>query len=340
MKPFHAPLAGLATFLALAHPTLAQAPPSAPASPIEVNGIAAKVNGKVITKNKVAFMLAPVYAQLATQFPRRGQQFEAKFKEARANILQELIDRQIILDEFRQMGASIPDHVIEEEVKRQMRDLYNGDEEKFRAELRRSRLTMEGFREMTREKMTVQAMRARKFTDVPPPLPDEVAKEYAEAKLSLRDATKDVLDFRKIFIPARDPANPVSPPEMQLALAEGLAGRIAKGEDFATLAKAHSQDAFATEGGLQKNVPRTDLSPEFASILSEATPGKLIGPLTDPQGFTIVQLISIKHGPTPPLTDPKVREMIEERVRRRKTSAEYDRWIQSRRKRAMIELRS
>ena len=74
---------------------------------VEVNGIAAKVNGRVITKNEVSFMLAPVYAQLATQFPRRGPEFESQFKDARDKVLQELIDRQIILDEFKQIGASI-----------------------------------------------------------------------------------------------------------------------------------------------------------------------------------------------------------------------------------------
>src|SRR5688572_29363389 len=57
------------------------APPQRPAGPIEVNGIAAKVNGRVVTKNQVTFMLAPVFAQLSAQFPRRGPQFEAKFKE-------------------------------------------------------------------------------------------------------------------------------------------------------------------------------------------------------------------------------------------------------------------
>jgi hypothetical protein len=41
--------------------------PSAGRGPIEVNGIAAKVNGRVITKNQVSFMLAPVYAQLNAQ---------------------------------------------------------------------------------------------------------------------------------------------------------------------------------------------------------------------------------------------------------------------------------
>ena len=125
----------------------AQAPTAARSSgPIEVNGIAAKVNGRVITKNQVSFMLAPVYAQLSAQYPRRGAEFEEQFKKARAGVMQELIDRQIILDEFKQLGASIKPYLIDEEVKRQMRELYNGDEVKFREELKRSRLTMEGYR--------------------------------------------------------------------------------------------------------------------------------------------------------------------------------------------------
>jgi len=320
-------------------PVAAQQPPAPtpPHGPIEVNGIAAKVNGRCITKNQVSFMLAPIYAQLAAQFPRRGPQFETLFKDAKGKILQELIDRQIILDEFKQMGASIKPVFIEEEIKRQMRELYNGDEVKFREELKRSRLTMEGYREMTREKMVVQAMRAQQFSDAPPPLPNEIQKEYDEVKRTLRDVTKDVITFRKIFIPASDKDNPTATPETQLGLAEDLAKQLADGKDFAELAKANSKDAYAEQGGLQENVPRTDLSPEFAAIIFDAQVGKIVGPLMDPQGFTLVLPIKIDCGPAPPLD--KVREMIEERVRRKKTSGQYDRWIETRRKRAMIDIR-
>lgn len=312
-------------------------PPAPPAGPIEVNGIAAKVNGRVITKNQVSFMLAPVYGQLATQFPRRGPQFEAKFKEVKGNIIQELIDRQIILDEFKQLGASIKPNLIDDEVKRQIRELYNGDEAKFREELKRSRLTMEGYREMTREKMVVQAMRAQQFSDAPPPLPNEIQKEYDEIKPTLRDISKDVITFQKIFIPASDPQNPLNTPETQLALAEGIAQQLTEGKDFTAMAKEFSKDAYAAEGGIQKDVPRTDLSPEFASIVFETPVGKIVGPLLDPQGFTIVKPIKIDFGPSPPL-DNEVRQMIEQRVSKKKTSEQYERWIQGRRKRAMISI--
>jgi len=217
-----------------------------------------------------------------------------------------------------------------------MRELYNGNETLFREELKKSRMTMDGYREMTREKMVVQAMRAQQFADAPPPLPNEIQNEYNEVKNTLRDVTKDKITFRKIFIPSADPENPVATPETQLALAEGIAKQAKEGKSFEELAKTYSKDAFAEQGGLQENLPRTDLSPEFSAILFDAPENNVVGPLLDPRGFTIAVVISKALGPAPGLAS--VRPMIEERVRRKKTSAQYDRWIESRRKRAMITI--
>ncbi len=307
------------------------------AAPVEVNGIAAKVNGQVITKNEVSFLLSPIFAQLSTQFPRRGPEFMKQFEEAQKKVLQELIDRQIILDEFKKLGANINATVIDEEVKRQIQQLYGGDEAKFREELKKSRLTMEGYREMTREKMVVQAMRAQQFSDAPPALPNEVEQEYNKVKDSLRDVALDKISFQKIFIPSGDSANPKSTPDTQLVLAEEITDKINKGADFSETAKTYSKDAFADKGGLQENVPRIDLSPEFAAIIFDAPTDKAVGPLLDPLGFTIIKIIKKDLGPAPPLS--KVRPMIEERVTRNKTSAQYERWIEARRKRAMIDIK-
>ena len=60
--------------------------------------------------------------------------------------------------------------------------------------------------------------------------------------------------------------------------------------------------------------------------------------MADPNGFTLVIPTKIDYGPVPAL-EGKVSEMIQERVRRKKTSAQYERWIISRRKRAMIDIR-
>jgi peptidyl-prolyl cis-trans isomerase SurA len=334
MKPqiFLAALLGVSAVHA--EPGKAPAKP-ARSGPIEVNAIAAKVNGRVVTKNQISFMLAPIYAQLAAQFPRRGAEFEKRLKEARDKILAELIDREIILSEFKMMGAHLKGPIVEEEIDRQIREIYNGDEAKFREELKKSRLTMDGYREMTRDKLVVQAMRAQHFSDAPPPLPNEIEKEYAEIKTQIRDMSKDQISFQKIFIAAMDPQNPAATPEIQLAKIEDVAKQLEAGKDFTELAKANSMDAFAAQGGVQENVPRTDLSPEFAAILFEAEEGKIVGPLQDPSGFTLVKVNKKHLGPPPPLS--KVRDQLEERVRRKKTSTEYERWIATKRKHAIIE---
>ncbi|MCF7732675.1 MAG: peptidylprolyl isomerase [Akkermansiaceae bacterium] len=198
-------------------------------------------------------------------------------------------------------------------------------------------MTMDGYRRMTKEKVIVQAMRHQQFADAPPPLPSEVREEYSQIKNELRDTSKDKISFKKIFVPKVDRESLGSTPEIQLALAEDLVRQLKAGEDFAKIAGAHSADAYATEGGVQNDVPRTDLSPEFAAIIFAAKPGDLLGPLEDVNGFTIVIPTKLDYGPAPAL-DGKVREMVEERVRRKKTSAQYERWIESRRKKSMIQV--
>ncbi|MEK7952011.1 SurA N-terminal domain-containing protein [Luteolibacter soli] len=314
------------------------APRPAPSGVFEVNGIAAKVNGQAITKSELNFRLAPIYAQLAAQFPRRGAEFERQVLDAREKLLQEMIDREIILSEFKVLegkGANLPEHVVDKEVKRQIQSNFNGSEAKFDEELKRARMTRDGYRKMTREQLIVQAMRAEHFSDAPPPLPGEIEREYNEVKDKLRDTSKDVITFNKIFLPRLDADNPLATPETQLALAEKVAAEAKGGADVAELAKKHSRDAFASEGGFQKDVPRTDLQPEFASIIFAAKDGDVVGPLEDPVGFTIVKITKINQGPYPPLSE--VRDMIEERVKTKKNAKTYEKWISGKRKSAMIE---
>ena len=335
MNRFWLPILASASF------ALAQQAPPQGGGLVEVNRIAATVNGSPITAKEVGIMLGPEVARLMAEFPRRGPEFERQIKEATDRVLQELIDRELIMSEFRKRevkGARLPQHAVDQEIKRQVTTLYNGSYDKLREELAKARMSMASYEELTREKMIVQAMRQEKFKDAPPPLPGEIQSEYEQVKDTLRDTNKDILDYRKIFIPRIDPANPLATPETQLALAEQIAKEIRDGADFAELAKKNSADAFAAEGGLQKDVPRTDLSPEFAAILFEAEVGEVLGPLEDPAGFTIAKVERLQKGPAPGLT-AEVRELMDQRVRARKTAERYEEWIKELRRRAVIDIK-
>jgi len=275
------------TFLSAQEPSPRQpAPPPRPTGPVLVTGLAAKVNGHAVTIHEVFGAIAPQMKELVRQFPNGGPEFEREFRKARDAALQELIDRAIILEEYKQIqkekGAIIKDHVVDEAINREIRSVYAGDEAKFQEELKRSRTTMDGYRRRTKDKIIIQAMRQQQFADSPPPLPYEIRAEYELMKKEpeYRDTTKDSVTFRKIYILKNDP-------EWQLPKVVGLVQQLRAGKDFDELAMEETGEVV----DIRENVPRRKLGGEFADALFVAKPGQVLDVLQNPAGYAIIQLI-------------------------------------------------
>lgn len=308
------------------------------AKEFQITAIAAKVNGHAITQKEVNGLLAPRRETLQALYPRQGEIYQRRLKEFHDKILDQLINNELLLSEVKGK-ANIPDHVVEQEIARIIRQSYDGEESKFSAFLRENGLTRRSFREQQREQILVQAYRSQQFTDIPPPAEHEIQAQYEERKKILRDRTKDSIDFRKIFIVARDRFDPNVNPETQLALAEKIYQELQDGADFAELAKKHSNGAFASDGGLWEDSKRTDFSLSFGDALfEESKDGDLVGPLKDPAGFTIVKILKIKYGPSPPLSKKEVRERMKREVNIEKRTEKYDKWIASLKAHAMIDI--
>ncbi len=310
------------------------------AAPRKINGIAAKANGKVVTINEVAFMLAPRRAELAARYPRRGAKYSSELKSAKQKILDELINRQLIIHEFDALGAVIPDHTIDAEVKHQINTVFNGSETQFSDQLKQSDLSRAKFRELTKKKLIGQAMRAQHFNGAAPTTPAELKSEFNKHKKDLRDITKDKIDFERIYIPTENVDDLLASPESQLLLTEDLIKQIKNGGNFAELAKTHSKGRLAVNGGQQKNMLRTDLSPAIGMILFTEPTGTVIGPLAAgqpdaPDGYHIIRVIKKIDGPAPALS--KVKDRIEQIIQNRKSSVRFQRYLTRIRKRAIIK---
>ncbi|NIP92494.1 MAG: hypothetical protein GWO24_03080, partial [Akkermansiaceae bacterium] len=268
---------------------------------IELNSIAATVNGKAITSKEVAFHLAPTIGLLRAKYPRQGDQFRKALKEARDKVLERLIDNKLVLSKLEELDAKLPEQVIIEEENRIIREVFNGSEKEFRKNLEQSGMNRRQFRESQKEKILVQAFRQQQFKDVAPATQSEITARYRERRQDLRDRSKDRITFRKIYIPASDPENPAATPETQLALSEQLASQVRSGADFAETVIANSAGAFASEGGLWEDTERLDLEVGFADIVFDTPEGEIVGPLKDRRGFTIVKVLKKNYGPSPPL---------------------------------------
>jgi len=339
--------AAAAVFSPLAQAQKAQNPPKQDSSPKAakpmpgkrvVNRVAATVNGRVITTNELNYNLAPIYAQLSVQFPRRGSEFVRQMKLAKDVVLDELIDRELVMHEFASSQREIRDSFVNDEIEREINLRFDGKRDKFLETLKQAGMTQQSHREMVKRRMIVQAMRQEKYDQGLPPTPDEVQREYAKSKLDYRERAKDKIKFEKIFIAL--PSGPkfdAEAAEVQLKLAELIVEKIKGGEKFEDFAKKYSKDMHAENGGQWPEIERSELSPEFASVVFESAEGKLIGPLLDPFGFTIVRVKSKSLAPAPALE--KIKPQIEEAVQRRKSAERYQKWIKRLRAEAMIDKR-
>ena len=299
-----------------------------------VNRIAATVNGRPVTSAEVRARLDPYLRELLMLYPDRGPRFIAELVKAKGAVLKELIDRELVLSEFETRGAMIPETVIDEELNRSILYQFNGKRDLLLQTLRASGMSLGNFRESLRKETTVAAMRSSRYDRAIPPTPDEIRAEYNATKSDYRDITRDTITYDKIFIPAVG-SDPNSTPEQQLALAQEICRRIKSGElSFEDAARTYSADMHAQDGGAWPPVARADLAVAFANIAFSLPIGQLTGPLLDPAGFTIVRVKSKKLAPPPPFS--KVKEAVDDAVRRKQSEKRYREWIDRLRDKAVI----
>ena len=107
--------------------------------------------------------------------------------------------------------------------------------------------------------------------------------------------------------------------------------------DFAALAREHSQDGSAANGGdLGWSSPGMFV-PEFETTMNRLTPGEVSDPLLSRFGLHLIQLLERRKAS---LTPEQQREAVRAQLRERKYEQAYRTWAQDVRARAYVELRS
>ena len=128
---------------------------------LEVNGIAAKFYGRVITKNQIHMLMVSKKRKLDATFPQQGAEYEEELEKVRKQTIQEQIERLKLIDRFNKPPIQIDRKTVDGEIEREIRDAYEGDRELFRETLRSFRMTMDGYRSLIREMLLAEALRVR-----------------------------------------------------------------------------------------------------------------------------------------------------------------------------------
>ena len=124
------------------------------------------------------------------------------------------------------------------------------------------------------------------------------------------------------------------------AAAERLAEyrrRMQSGQaDFPTLAREHSQDGSAKDGGDLGWATPGRYVPEFEQALNALKPGEISEPVVSRFGVHLIQLLERREAK---LSQREQREMVRDTVREKKLDEAYSTWAQELRGRAYVEYR-
>jgi peptidyl-prolyl cis-trans isomerase SurA len=114
-----------------------------------------------------------------------------------------------------------------------------------------------------------------------------------------------------------------------------LRDRIEHGEDFAALARSHSQDpSSASEGGDLGWITPGQMVPEFEKAMDELEPGEISQPVQSRFGWHLIQVLDRRERDD---TKEYRRNQVREAIRQRKADEELEIWLRRLRDESYIE---
>ncbi len=106
--------------------------------------------------------------------------------------------------------------------------------------------------------------------------------------------------------------------------------------DFAKLAREHSQDGSAAEGGDLGWVSPGMFVPEFEEVMNKLQPGQIADPTISRFGVHLIQVLERREAP---VSERELRDMARNQLREKKFEETYQLWAQEVRGRAYVEYR-
>lgn len=283
------------------------------------NGIAAIAEDKVITVDDVRREIAPLIGQLQRD-ARSEQEFNQKLEQLQDEVIQSLIDRVLIVKEFRKdEKKQIPISFVDGRIADIQSEEFDNDRSKFLAYLRSRGTTLREYRREVEEDIIYNYMRQEQRKSQSVISPVRIETYYNENKD--RFYQEDGVHLRLIQFSR----NGQSDEELQQK-ANLVFARLKAGETFDALAKEYSQDSRRAKGGDWGWQKRSDLKPEFSEPLFALDKGEVSDTIMLPEGCFILYAEDRKFAGIQPIDT--VRDEIERVLLQQMTRNSQEHWLE------------
>ena len=299
-----------------------------------VNGIAAVVNGEVVTFSQVRELVGAQERSAAETY--QGDELQKRIKDLRQQAIKDLIDRALILQEFKKKEFNIPAYIVDDSVNHIIRQEFGGDRTAFVKTLQAQGYTMARFRNTEKEKITVQAMRQSKTSDnviVSPLKIREYYNQHSAAYTTPAQVKLRMIVLKQGATSGDAPADPsVSKAQMAAEIREKLTG----GAEFDRLAQMYSEDSTSDSGGDWGWVERKTLNDNLAKVAFSLKPGEISAVIPRDNAYYILMVEAVKPASTKPLSEVQ-QEIVAALTQEEKLKGQ-ERWLKELRANAYIRI--
>ncbi len=318
--------------------------PSGARAQLLADGIAAEVNDKVITFVQINQQVGETEKLLRQNYT--GEDLFERVKEAKLNVLRALIERELIIQDFKKAGGFIPDTYTNERIGDIIRNDYGGDRIAFVKTLYERGMTMQKYRDEIKDNAVVGYMRNKNVVQTILVSPYQIEQYYQQnLRLFVQDEqirVRTIVLRKALFNSHRTDPKTGKDTEYdpQEAIAQEILYKLDTGADFADLAKNYSEGSNKDQGGELgwvtqngKLAIRADLWPAIAKL----QPGQHTDVIPTSDGYYyIVEVEDRKKGQVTPLDG--VRSQIEQTLINEGSQLRQQEWLDSLRAKAFIKM--
>jgi parvulin-like peptidyl-prolyl isomerase len=302
-----------------------------PATPMTLERVSAVVNDTVILESEVVQRAAPMLAEIDSV---AADERAREWRQILRKTLDSMVEEELIIEAANEAKLEVADDEVQraiDEIKRQNKLT----DRQLEQALSQQGTTMPQYRRDVRR----QILRLRAVSTLVRPRvqigDEEVRSRYD--RLSGQSSTVTEVRLRHILV-----ALPDKPQPAQIDAARRRAGdivdRARAGEDFAALAKAHSQDPTTKDGGGDLGwYKRGELPTEWEEIVFAMDPNEVRGPVQGPRGLHVFQLVENKNEQVRPFAE--VKDNLREQLFQEEMEKQTKVWLQELRKRAHVEVK-
>ncbi len=277
-----------------------------------IDGYAAQVGTTIITYGEIRENVAPFMKQLFQQY--KGEELAQQIQNLYLETREALIEEALIKEEARELGLALPNHVIEDEVNRLIRERFNDDRTLLTRALAARRMTFDEWREGVADQITLRVYYSQEITRRASVSTEAIRAAYDQNKENYFIPLK--VKFRAILINKGSTEEDRAVKKQQ---AESVLKKLRDGADFAETAKEVSEGIRADDGGAFPWSDPKDIREELRPALHSVATGEISDLIETDEEFYIIKIEERREEGYTPFED--VRAQIETQLLR----AEQDR---------------